>query len=289
MEEKITGHYCGEYNGGELQTRIVKALETAGKDPCDLELKDLAVIDQLHTGGHLATREMAARAGFVSGMEVLDAGCGIGGSSRLLAEEFGCRVTGIDLVDEFVSCARFLTESTGLADRVRFETGGIEDLPYPEDCFDAVLCQHTLMNIEGKEKVFAEFRRVLKPSGLLLLHEVVQENETPLALPVPWAHSPEISFLTSSEQIQVILDKAGFENLMFQTDREGAESWWRRVREASKKPGNTEKPLGPHVIFREMGPHFGANMLENIQERFVSVIQGICKNPGNFSADPESR
>ena len=279
MEEKITGHYCGEYDGGGLQSRIVNALEKAGKDPCDLELRDLSVIDQLHTGGHLATREMAEKAGFRSGMEVLDAGCGIGGSSRLLAEEFECRVTGIDLVDEFVSCARFLTKSTGLEDLAAFETGGIEDLPYPEDRFDAVLCQHTLMNIEDKAKVFAEFRRVLKPSGLLVLHEVVQEKETPIALPVPWAQSPEISFLTSSKQLKSLLDQEGFENLMLETNRERAESWWQRVRDASKKLQHTGKPLGPHVIFREMGPHFGANMLENVRNRSVSVIQGICKSP----------
>ncbi len=289
MEEKITGHYCGGYDGGELQARIVSALETVGKDPCDLELKDLAVIDQLHTGGHLATRELAEKAGFWSGMQILDAGCGIGGSSRLLAEEFGCRVTGIDLVDEFVSCARFLTKSTGLADRVQFETGGIEDLVYPKDCFDAVLCQHTLMNIEDKAKVFAEFRRVLKPSGLLVLHEVVQEKEAPLALPVPWAQSEEISFLVSSEQVKTLLEQEGFENLTLQAGPEKAESWWRRVRDASKKLRNTETPLGPHVIFREMGPHFGANMLENVRNRSVSIIQGICKSPGDFRTDPESR
>lgn len=279
MEEKITCHYCGEYDGGGLQTRIVKALEKAGKDPCELEPRDLSVIDQLHTGGHMATREMAGMAGFSAGMDILDAGCGIGGSSRLLAEEFGCRVTGVDLVDEFVSCARFLTESTGLSPLAGFETAGIEDLPYPDECFDAVLCQHTLMNIRDKETVFAEFRRVLKPSGMLVLHEVVQEKEAPLALPVPWAQSPEISFLVSSEQLKTLLDKAGFDTLTFETDRDGAESWWRRVRDASEKLRHTEKPLGPHVIFREMGPQFGENMLENVRNRSVRVIQGICKSP----------
>ncbi|MCF8045718.1 MAG: class I SAM-dependent methyltransferase [Desulfarculaceae bacterium] len=282
MEEKIAGHYCGEYDGGGLQSRIVNALEAAGKNPYDLEPRDLSVIDQLHTGGHLATREMAEKAGFRPEMEILDAGCGIGGTSRLLAKEFGCRVTGIDLVDEFVSCARFLTESTGLEDLAKFETGGIEDLAYPEERFDAVLCQHTLMNIEDKAKVFAEFRRVLKPSGLLILHEVVQEKETPIALPVPWAQTPEISFLVSSERFKSFPDQAGFETVMFQTDRERAESWWRRVRDASEKSRDSQKPLGPHVIFREMGPQFGANMLENVRNRFVSVIQGICKNPGDY-------
>ncbi|MGM0644096.1 MAG: SAM-dependent methyltransferase [Thermodesulfobacteriota bacterium] len=279
MEEKITRHYSGEYDGGGLESRIMNALESAGKDPFHLELKDLSVIDQLHTGGHLATLEMAKKAGIEPGMKILDAGCGIGGSSRLLAEEFGCRVLGIDLVEEFVSCAGFLTRSTGLAGQARFETGSIEDIPCESGRFDAVLCQHTLMNIENKQKVFAEFKRVLKDSGLLILHEIVQEKETPLALPVPWADTPDISFLVSSGRLRELLDKAGFQPLILEACREQAESWWQRVSRASVKASANPSPLGPRVIFREKGPYFGDNMLENVRNRSLSVIQGVLKTP----------
>ena len=51
-------------------------------------------------------------------MYVLDLGCGLGGTSRYLAAECGCRVAAIDLTPNFVEVARILTARCGLADRV---------------------------------------------------------------------------------------------------------------------------------------------------------------------------
>ena len=163
MEEKIKEHYSpyGQPEAAnDLKDRIVSALKQAGKDIQNLEIKDLSIIDQLHTGGHLATIEIVKRAGLNPDAKILDAGCGIGGSSRLLANEFQLKVTGIDIVDEFIQTAGFLTDlvakNYNLNNLVEFNQGSILELPSPDGIYDAVLSQHTLMNIKEKDVLFNE-------------------------------------------------------------------------------------------------------------------------------------
>ncbi len=144
MEAKVKAHY----NSSNLEGKLRDALEAAGKNIDRLKIKDLARIDQLHTGGSQATLQLLEKAGLRQGAEVLDAGCGIGGSSRLLAKEFQHIVTGIDLTDQFVKSAKFLTNASGLSDQVFFHHGSILNMPFENNAFDAILCQHILMNIK---------------------------------------------------------------------------------------------------------------------------------------------
>ena len=98
----------GYYGRPDLLQRIEAALRKAGVDPQKLDFRDLHPFDQLHGLGILATEEHAARAGVRAGIQVLDLGCGLGGSSRYLAAVCGCRVSAIDLTSEFVELARVL-------------------------------------------------------------------------------------------------------------------------------------------------------------------------------------
>jgi cyclopropane fatty-acyl-phospholipid synthase-like methyltransferase len=77
--------------------------------------EDLAPIDEFHIRGRAATLELARAARVDSTKRVLDVGSGVGGTSRCLAREFGCRVTGIDLTDEYCSAAAMLTDRIGLS------------------------------------------------------------------------------------------------------------------------------------------------------------------------------
>ncbi len=65
-----------------------------------------APIDEVHIRGREATLELAPSAGLDAHERVLDLGSGVGGASRCLAAEFGCRVTGIDLTTRFCQPVR---------------------------------------------------------------------------------------------------------------------------------------------------------------------------------------
>jgi cyclopropane fatty-acyl-phospholipid synthase-like methyltransferase len=91
--EAIVQRYYGDR---PVLQRIEDALRAAGVDPEKPSHRDLWPFDQLHSRGMMATREHAERARIQPGMHVLEIGCGLGGASRYLAAECGCRVGAID-------------------------------------------------------------------------------------------------------------------------------------------------------------------------------------------------
>src|SRR5437899_11989095 len=106
-ERAVAGHY----GKSGLEEKILAALVRAGIDVNNMTSADLAPVDEFHVGGIDSTKELAAQMELRKGMGLLDVGCGIGGPARYFAEESGCKVTGIDLTEEFVQVATALTRS----------------------------------------------------------------------------------------------------------------------------------------------------------------------------------
>src|SRR5205809_265225 len=140
------------YTRRSLGDTILSALRDAGKDLEHLTPDDLAPVDEFHSGQRNATVRLARLAGVSGGEKVLDVGCGIGGPSRFLANEFGCRVTGLDLTAEFVEVANMLAHRTELAGKVTYRQGDALDLPFPDASFDLVWSQHAAMNIADRDR-----------------------------------------------------------------------------------------------------------------------------------------
>jgi len=75
---------------------------------------------------------------FPSGSRGLDAGCGIGLQTLLLAEAMGPagHITGLDLSPEFLDHAEEMVENAGLSERISFREGDVNKLPFDDDTFD---------------------------------------------------------------------------------------------------------------------------------------------------------
>lgn len=102
---------------------------------------------------------------WVKGLRVLDAACGEGYGSALMASS-GARVTGVDVAEDAVAHAR---RRYGDRDELRFECADVTRLPFPDDHFDAVVSFETLEHLKPQQDMLAAFRRVLKPDGWLLI------------------------------------------------------------------------------------------------------------------------
>lgn len=100
----------------------------------------------------------------VAGREVLDAACGEGYGSHLLAAR-AKSVTGLDVSEDAVSHAR----ERYCRDNLRFARGDATQLPYADDSFDVVVSFETLEHLDAQEALLAEFRRVLRPDGFLVI------------------------------------------------------------------------------------------------------------------------
>lgn len=104
------------------------------------------------------------------GSEVLDAGCGEGYLARILAGK-GALVTGIDSSARLIEAA----ETQNLTDEfpISFAVASVDELPYAEDTFDVVVCNHLLNDLYDPSKPISEFARVLRDGGrviILMLH-----------------------------------------------------------------------------------------------------------------------
>src|SRR5690349_12514012 len=162
LERTVSQHYAQR----ALDEAIFDALVASGKDLDRLTPADLVPVDEFHIGGRRATAELALQMEIEPGLHLLDVGSGIGGTSRFFAHEGGCRVTGIDLTEEYVRVAGILAERTGLGARVSYRQASALDLPFEPGTFDGATLLHVGMNIPDKALLFAEVRRVLKPGGV---------------------------------------------------------------------------------------------------------------------------
>ena len=99
-----------------------------------------------------------------AGSRVLDVGCGIGGSARILAQDYGLEVLGISISPAQVKRATELTPP-GLA--CRFQVMDALDLQLPDQSFDAVWSVEAGPHMPAKQRYADELRRVLRPKGRL--------------------------------------------------------------------------------------------------------------------------
>ena len=123
----------------------------------------------LNTNQHLA-----ARARIVPGCRVLDAGCGVGGSSFWLARERGARAVGITVVHGQVEQAQRLARRQGLAERASFLQADYTCTPFAGESFDAVWALESLCHAPDKARFYREAARVLRPGGRLVVAEYMR-------------------------------------------------------------------------------------------------------------------
>jgi MPBQ/MSBQ methyltransferase len=263
------------YTKSDLGEMILAELEKAGKDVSRLAPEDLASIDEIHIRGRAATLDLAQSAGIDSTKHVLDIGSGIGGSSRCLAREFGCHVTGIDLTDEYCRVAAMLTERMGLSALVNYRQGDALNLPFPDQTFDVVWTEHVAMNISDKPRFYSEMYRVLKLGGTLALYDVLAGSSDPVLFPVPWARLPETSFVVKPGELQKIINQAGFRVVDWRDTTDAARKVFFSVTEKINKKGLP--PLGLHVLFGSDSRDMAQNVRRNLEEGRIVLAQIVAK------------
>lgn len=104
--------------------------------------------------------------GDLAGLEVLDAGCGEGHNTRLLARQ-GAHVTGIDISPRMIELARAHEQREPLG--VRYHTAAFDDLgAFEVGTFDCVVSFMALMDGPDLPRALRELHRVLRPGGRLV-------------------------------------------------------------------------------------------------------------------------
>ncbi|DBB04821.1 hypothetical protein WJX82_009792 [Trebouxia sp. C0006] len=123
-------------------------------------------------------------AGIDQATEMVDVGCGIGGSSRHISKKFGCRAEGITLSPVQADRANSISQSQGLREQVNYQVADALYQPFRDGQFDLIWSMESGEHMPDKAQFIRELSRVCKPGGKILIvtwcHRNLQPGESQL-------------------------------------------------------------------------------------------------------------
>ena len=133
LNQNIKNHYLRE----KLFEDIINRLKEQNIALDNVIRSDIAGADEFHVRGATVSKELASCINLY-GLNVLDVGCGLGGPCRMLADEYNCQATGIDLSNEYIRTANKLSKLVKLNSKTTFIQGDATQLPFEDNVFDVV-------------------------------------------------------------------------------------------------------------------------------------------------------
>lgn len=100
------------------------------------------------------------------GLQVLDVGTGTGALALMLAE-MGHETMGIDMSERMLERARKKAQTRNL--NAAFKVGDAEEPPFEQESFDAIVSRHVLWTLPNPEKAVTQWKRLLKPGGIIVI------------------------------------------------------------------------------------------------------------------------
>lgn len=158
---------------------------------------------------------LSAKAGIKKEDKVLDAGCGIGGSSLWLAKNIGCNVTGISLSAKQVATANKLSTEENIQTLAVFEQQDFTATKYEAESFDIIWAIESVCHANDKSKFINEAHRLLKKGGRLILADFFKKENlagNDAALIKQWANGWAIDDFATIENFNEQVKNAGFAN-----------------------------------------------------------------------------
>ena len=118
MSSTVVQHYTE----GSLMSRILEGLSSTDSiDMAAITPQQLHPIDQFHLGGLKALQSLLAHVDITPGCRVLDLGCGLGGTCRVIAtQQPEATILGVDLTPEFIEVLRLVLASEQMNAQVMF-------------------------------------------------------------------------------------------------------------------------------------------------------------------------
>jgi ubiquinone/menaquinone biosynthesis C-methylase UbiE len=189
-----------------------------------------------------------------AGLTVLDCGCGPGSMTLDIAELVSPgTVFGIDYSPIQIEQALLLQQLRAITN-ANFTTGSAYQLPFDDGQFDVVFAHAVLYHLQQPEQVLAEFRRVLKPGGLVALRDACHTGD----MMVPWSTNLAAAWDTinkvfchqggniyfGSQHKQLLLEQ-GFQNITVScsydtfasaTEKDSIRSYWQQFLNVDHRP-----------------------------------------------------
>jgi ubiquinone/menaquinone biosynthesis C-methylase UbiE len=198
-----------------------------------------------HPGGLQLTKEILSREKIDETKSILDAGCGTGQTSAYIAEQYQCHVTSLDCNKIMLDKARQRFSSLHLP--IDVKQGSTENLPFDEDLFDMILSE-SVISFTDVSLTIPEFKRVLKPNGVLLAIEMVLEKSL------------------SEDELKAIVNFYGVSQLLTENE------WYNFFKRASFKQVSVEK-FNLEFDENDVQNVTDFSLSENIDDKFFEILE----------------
>jgi ubiquinone/menaquinone biosynthesis C-methylase UbiE len=198
-----------------------------------------------HPGGLQLTKELLSREKIDETKSILDAGCGTGQTSAYIAEQYRCNVTSLDCNKIMLDKARQRFSSLHLP--IEVKQGSTENLPFHEGLFDIILSE-SVISFTDVSLTIPEFKRVLKPNGVLLAIEMVLEKSL------------------SEEELKPIVNFYGVSQLLTENE------WYNLFQRASFKQVSLEK-FKLQFDKNDVQNASDFSLSENIDDEFFEIFE----------------
>ncbi len=198
-----------------------------------------------HPGGLQLTKELLSREKIDETKSILDAGCGTGQTSAYIAKQYRCNVTSLDCNKMMLDKAKQRFSSLHLP--IEVKQGSTENLPFDEGVFDMILSE-SVISFTDVSLTIPEFKRVLKPNGVLLAIEMVLEKSL------------------SEEELKPIVNFYGVSQLL--TEKE----WYNFFERASFKQISVEK-FKLQVDENDVQNATDFSLSENIDDKLSEIFE----------------
>ncbi|XDG01050.1 hypothetical protein ABKA04_000665 [Annulohypoxylon sp. FPYF3050] len=200
-----------------------------------------------------------------AGSQVLDAGCGVGHVALRMAKAHGLRIQGIDVVDHHVAKAQRNIQSSGLPEgTVKVRKMDYHHLePFADQSFDGVYTMETFVHATEPEVVLANFRRILRPGGRLVMfeydHNTLEGSPKDMAASMvkvnKYAAMPT-NAISHPGVFKQMLEDSGFENIVI------------------RNYSDNIRPMTRMFFLLAIIPYFIVRIL-GLERYFINTIAGV--------------
>jgi cyclopropane fatty-acyl-phospholipid synthase-like methyltransferase len=220
-------------------------------------------------------RVLADRAEINGGETVLDAGCGVGGSSLWLAKERNCQVVGISLNQRQVTKANRFALDAGLSDKLRFERKDYMNTGYPQNSFDVVWGIESLCYADDKGLFLKEAHRILRPGGRLIIADffkVDRLDAKDAARVKEWANGWAVNDFSTAEEFNAKLIENAFEKTENIDVTDAIMPSAKKLYQSYLMGGMAAKL---YSIFRPNATQLGKNNVRNAYLQYKTLKKGL--------------